>query len=138
MKHSEALKLIDAAYWRLARACEHTHDWDRYVAIQKEEERDHRKWKPSGIDCGLTKAQSVRLFSVQHIFERWIPMDSGKVFTPEAKDFLHIKRSIFAACSIAHSCEAEILKEFPKPYMLDWLKSIDYAELNKDPRMLAA
>lgn len=139
MKKTEAIKLIEQSYFRLHHACDHTHDWDRFVAIETEEENDHRRtWKPDGVQCGLTRKQSIRLFAVQHIFERFIPMESGQVFTPEAKDFLHIKRSVFAACSIAHTCELEILKEFPLPYMKHWLESIDYAELNKDPRQPVA
>lgn len=138
MKKTEAIKAIDKAYYRLAGCCEHTHDWDRYVGIIEQEEKGHRRFCPNGLRCGLTKAQSIRLFAVKEVFDRFIPNESGKVFTPTAADFFRIRGSVFGACAIAESCKAEIEKEFTDREMVLWLQSIDYAELNKDPRMMEA
>ncbi len=138
MTKTQALAAIDKAYQRLAGCCEHTHNWERYIAQHAEEESQHRRFKPGGLVCGLTRAQSVRLFAVKHVFERFVPGQQGEAsWTPEAKDWFHIKPSVFGACSIAHECQERILAEFRKPEMVSWLAQIDYVELNKDARELA-
>lgn len=134
MNKSQAIKTIDKAYSRLSGCCEHTNEWDRYVDLIEEEEKGHRKFKPAGIDCGLTKAQSVRLFVVKEVFERFVPAhkdDGARIFTPEAKDYFSIRGSVFGACAIADRCGTKILKEFCEPEMVEWLASIDYAQLNR-------
>lgn len=139
MKKSEAIKAINDAFWRLARCCDHRHEWDQYLALHWEEEKGHRRFKPDHVECGLTRAQSVRLFAVKEVFDRWIVHPGNEhIFTPEAKDYFSIRKSVFAACAIADLCGDKILKEFPLPEMKHWLESIDYAELNKDPRQAEA
>ncbi len=120
----------------MSRACEHTNDWERYIALIEDEEKGHRKFKPAGLACGITKAQSVRLFAVKTVFARFVPEheDGDTIFTPQAKDWFHIRPSVFGACSIADRCEAAILKEFQKLEMRYWLDSVDYVKLNEDPR----
>jgi hypothetical protein len=138
MTKTEALKAIDKAFYRLERCCESSHDWDRYLALIEQEEKGHRKFCPDGIDCGLTKAQSVRLFAVKEVFDRFIPNESSNTFTPEAKDYFSIKGSVFGACAIVELKRAAIRNEFTDCEMIDWLHGIDYAKLNKDPRLQAA
>lgn len=139
MKHNEAVKRIEKAFWRLAKCCESSRDWDRYLAIIEREEKEHRCFCPWGVENGLTKAQAVKLFAVQGIFERWVPGEGAeKPFTPAAGDFFTIRASCFAACAVAQGKVAEIPAEFPIPEMADWLRVIDYAELNKDPRQAVA
>lgn len=135
MKKTEAIKLIDKTFWRLAGCCESTRHWEQYVALNIEEEKGHRRFCPDHIQCGLTRAQSVRLFAVKEIFERYVPAHPGeKIFTPEAKDFFSIRHSVFAAAALADICGVRILKEFSEPEMAQWLADVDYCELNKDPR----
>ena len=140
MNKREALRRIADAFSRLGAACDHTHTWDRYVAIHRDEERDHRKhWKPDSVQCGLTRSQSIHLFCVKSVFERFVPGHSGEsIFTPEAKDFFHVKLSVFGACSLAHECRLEIAREFSPTEMSQWLASVDYVALNRDPRQEAA
>lgn len=138
MNKSKALKAIDQAYYRLAACCEHTNEWDRYLALIDQEEKQHRKFKPAGLSCGLTFGQARRLFAVKEVFDRFIPNESGTIWTPTAKDYFYVKGSVFGACVIADKCEEQILKEFKKPEMLDWLKSVDYCELNKYPKRQSA
>ncbi len=139
MNKTEAIKAINAAFSRLEGACYHTHTWDKYVAQHEEEERGHRKFKPDDRVCGLTKAQSVRLFAVKTVFERFVPAHHGeRIWTPEAKDWFHVKPSVFGACSLAHECEKEIIAEFSEPEMVEWLANVDYVRLNRDPRQEVA
>lgn len=131
------LKAIDKAYWRVARCCEHNHDWDRYIALVETEEKGHRRFCPDGLKCGLTKAQAVRLFAVKELFERFVPAhksDGEHIYTPTAADFFTVRHSVFGACSLAESCKAELLKEFSEPEMVNWLALVDYVKLNEDPR----
>ena len=137
MKKTEQIKLIDKTFYRLARCCESTHDWDKYMRLHQEEETGHRRFKPDRVQCGLTRAQSVRLFAVKEVFERFVPAHSSElIFTPQAKDFFSIRGSVFAACAIVDLKGDEILKEFTHTEMSQWLASVDYCELNKDPRTL--
>lgn len=132
---TEQLKAIDRAFGRLCGCCEHTEKWDRYLALIEQEEKGHRLFKPDGLSCGLTKAQSVRLFAVKEVFERFVVAHAGeKPWTPEAKDFFSVKHSVFGAVAIADLCKAEIVKAFKASEMREWLDSVDYCELNKDPR----
>ncbi len=138
MKHSEALNKIQQAYWKLERCGEHTHEWDRYVQMVTQAERDHRRFKPEHIRCGLTLSHAVRLFVVKQVFERFVPAhESEKIFTPQATDFFRVRADIFAACAIAELCKEQILKAFSESEMREWLDVIDYAALNKDRRLAA-
>lgn len=139
--------MLDAAFWKLERACAHTHEWDRYLALHREEEKSHRGLKPDHVDCGLTKAQVVRLFAVKEIFERFgmphccscgwkgaesicqdcgLPAQPQKVFTPSLENYFSIRQSCFAAVAIAKLCESEIWQQFDRLEMLNWLASVDY------------
>lgn len=138
MNKTEAIKLVDSTFFRLERCCESTHNWDRYLALIEQEEKGHRRFCPEGVRCGLTKAQSVRLFAVKEVFDRWVPNDSGSIFTPEAKDYFSIRGSVFAACAIQHERQAEIRNEFTDLEMVTFLRDVDYAEMNKDPRQAVA
>lgn len=115
MNKSKAIGRINSTYSRLAGCFEHTEKWDRYVALIEEEERAHRRFCRSGVSCGLTRSQAVRLFAIKEVFDRWIRNESGKIFTPTAKDFFSIRGSVFGACAIADLCGDQILKEFPLP-----------------------
>jgi hypothetical protein len=110
------------------------------VALVEDEEKGHRKFKPAGLDCGLTKAQSVRLFAVKEVFERFVPAhpENESVWTPTAKDFFSVRLSVFGACAIADRCHSEIRNKFTLDEMRHWLDTVDYVELNKDPRMAVA
>ena len=136
---AEQIRAIDKAYSRLSGCCEHTHDWDRYVALIEEEEKGHRHFKPDGLSCGLTKAQAVRLFAVKEVFDRFVVAHVGEApWTPEAKDYFMVKGSVFGACAIAHKCHDEIRQKFTLDEMRYWLDTVDYVELNRDPRMAVA
>ncbi|MES2367037.1 MAG: hypothetical protein V4563_14270 [Pseudomonadota bacterium] len=107
--------------------------------LHREEERGHRKFCPDGTKCGLTVAQSCRLFAVKQIFERFVPAHSGEsIFTPHARDYFHIRGSVFASVAMADEQAKRILAEFNESEMVEWLAKVDYAELNKDPRAVAA
>jgi hypothetical protein len=154
----QQLNMLDATFWRLARCCESAHEWDKYVALNEQEEKAHRRFKPDHVECGLTKAQAVRYFAVKEVFERfgmpnvcrcgWQGANSicpecgkvasqQKVFTPTAEEVFRIRHSVFAACTIAKLCADKIWAEFDRLEMIEWLATVDYVELNKDQRQLA-
>ena len=129
---AQKINMINEAFFKLDRACEHTRDWDKYIQLHETEEKEHRRFKPAGLQCGLTRKQSIRLFMVQRIFERFVsPRESEKIFTPTAADFFTIKPAVFGACALAEACKDRILQQFGPNYMRNWLDEIDYAELNK-------
>jgi hypothetical protein len=138
MTKSEAIKQIERCFWRLARCCEHKDEWDRYLDLIKQEETEHRVFKPEGVQCGLTRAQSIRLFAVKEVFDRFVSRSGESIFTPEAKDYFHIRKSVFGVCAIVDMCGERITAEFSNAEMADWLSQIDYAKLNRDSRFVEA
>lgn len=153
------LRMIDDAFNRLAGCCHSTTEWNKYLALHRQEEIKNRMFKPDHVQCGLTKGQAVRYFAVKEIFERFgmpncctcgwhgansVCQDCGKnaspqsVFTPTAEDFFHIRHSIFAAVAMVKLCRSRIYAEFDQLEMLQWLSSVDYVELNKDQRKAVA
>ena len=139
MSRTQAIKRINDAYSRLDYACGSSSNWNRYLSLIEAEETQHRQFKPDGLACGLTRAVSVRLFAVKNIFGHWVSEgERESVFVPGAQDFFFVKTSIFGACALAHECSDRILAEFPLAEMKDWLRSVDYVELNRDTRALVA
>jgi hypothetical protein len=133
------IRLIDSTFNRLSYCCDSTRHWEDYIELHQAEENGHRKFKPDHVQCGLTKGQAVRYFAVKTVFERMVPAHAGEsIFTPEAKDYFSIRRSVFAAAAIADLCRVEIEKEFSPEAMSQFLASVDYCELNKDPHAIAA
>ena len=149
------LEMLESAYWRLQGCCESTHEWDRYLELHEREEKQHRGFKPDHVECGLTRKQSVRLFAVKEVFERFgmpnvcvcgwqgagsVCGDCGKqankqaIFTPAAEAYFHVRGSCFAAVAIAHLCRDRIMAEFTGLEMIEWLAKVDYVELNRDQR----
>jgi hypothetical protein len=153
------IKRVDDTYQRLDGCCGHTREWDKYLSLNEEEERGHRRFKPDHVQAGLTKAQAVRLFAVKEIFERFemphvcrcgwqgagsLCADCGgaaseqAVFTPTAANFFDIRHSVFAAAAIVKLCQDRICAEFDRLEMVDWLAEVDYCALNQDPRQEVA
>ena len=138
MTKRESIKLIDRTFLRLSAECSKLREWDRYLALIGEEEKGHRRYCPSDVQCGLTKRESIRLFAVQTIFERFaVATPETTIFTPQAKDFFSVRHSVFAACAIVELARMDIQAEFSLQEMSQFLSQIDYAELNKDPRLQA-
>lgn len=134
MTKQEQLKLIDQAFSRLDRVCESSRHWDQYLALIKQEENDQRRFVPHGLKPGLTRRQSIELFAVKTVFDRFVPKESGKVFTPEAKDFFWVRKSIFAACAIVDIFPDRIREKFTLDEMAHFLASVDYVKLSEDPK----
>jgi len=87
------------------------------------------------MQIGRMTLHRVVELAVKEIFETFVPAHScERIFKPEAKDFFCIRHSVFAAWSLADSKGEAILKEFTHTEMSQWLASVDYCELNKDPR----
>jgi hypothetical protein len=137
--HKNTVKRIERTFLALSIACAANKNWGKFLDIIRTEEKNHRRFCPSGLRCGLTLGQAVKLFACTSIFERFIPQRGGeRMFTPEAKDFFAVRVSIFAACAIAWEQAGCILGDFTKPEMNDFLARVDYAELNQDPGSLKA
>ncbi len=155
----QQLQMLDSAFNRLERCCESASEWNQFLDLNRDEENQHRTLKPDHVDCGLTKAQAVRFFAVQGIFQRFgmpnfcvcgwqgansVCLDCGKnaqakaVFTPTAEEFFHIRGSCFAAVALAHMFQEKIWAEFDRLEMIEWLATVDYVELNRDQRKVVA
>lgn len=96
LTHNQQIKLIRDAYMRLERAFEITHDWDRYIEIQKEETDGHDRFR-SG-PRGISKRTEIEYFAVrQFITELYADK------APDVADFFWVKKSIYAAHALAFS-----------------------------------
>lgn len=131
---TEKLKAIDNAYNRMSRCCESSRHWDQYAQLHRNEEKDHRRFCPDHVQCGLTVGQSAKLFAVKELFE----IIAGVQFRPAPEDYFHIRKSVYAAWAMHRECGERIQAEFTVDECKAWLAAIDYAELNKDQRQLEA
>jgi hypothetical protein len=134
MNKTDALKAIDKAFFEIERACESSSNWQRYLKLHRQEEKGHRRFCPDHVRCGLTLGQSVKLFAVKEIFE----CITGTQYRPSAEEFFHVRGSIFAVWSIYEDRKEKLNASISADAARLWLASIDYAELNKDPRQLEA
>jgi hypothetical protein len=93
MEKKKALKLINECYFKIKEVL----TWVHYGGYHKEyynlilkEEKDHRRFRPAGLTCGLSIGEAVKLFYVQSIFEYFF---SNR--TLSAKDYLSVRKSHF-------------------------------------------
>ena len=128
MTKKEQLRLIDAFYSRMARCCRPrgwADHWGKYVHRQREDEKEHRRFKPAGIRDGISKNTAVKLFCVQHILE-WRVKPRKR---PDPADILSIRLVRFYGYALFQEFRKEIMAEFGKAESQAFLDSVDYAEL---------
>ncbi len=125
MSKKAKLEMIDKAYFAIERALESEHYGDRLFDMINKSEKQHRKFKPDGVTCGLTVRQAVKLFMVEYIMNglydpRWT-----------IKDVMHIRYECVYAQSIAENRREKLLQALEGISYKEWSDNIDYAELNK-------
>lgn len=128
MNKNGAIEKIHEAYEKLEGACAGVREWDRYVHLVRQSALDYRL---KDRQYGLRLRQTVELFAVKNVFERFVSACGKKgIYTPQAKDFFWNGTEVFAACAIAKICRGKILNAFVKEEMRDWLDTIDFVALN--------
>jgi hypothetical protein len=128
MEKREALKIIQTNYEKIKEvlSCVHYGSYHKeYYNLILQEEKDHRKFCPEGVTCGLTQGEAVKLFYVQTIFDY---LFSNRILT--TKEFLHVRKSHFLALSLVENYTKELYQALKG---VNWqeVSSIDYAELMK-------
>jgi len=110
---------------RMERIFESSTDWNRYIDMIKEEERQHRNFgKGLGKDY-LSRADSVRLFAVAQL------LNADK--SPSVDSFFHLRHSIYGAWALLQTEAATgIVKGFDRAD-LEAFAALDYAQLNQEP-----
>jgi hypothetical protein len=128
MEKREALKLIQENYWKIKEVLECV-AWGNYhkeyYNLIQAEEKDHRRFCPEGVTCGLTQGEAVKLFYVQTIFE-YLYTDRKL----SARDYLSVRKSHFFACSLVENYREELNKAL-QGVNFALVNSVDYAELMK-------
>ena len=124
-EHNQAVKLIRSMFVRMERIFESSMDWNRYIDMIKEEERQHRNFgKVLGKDY-LSRAESVRLFAVAQL------LNADK--SPSVDSFFHLRHSIYGAWALLQTEAAtRIVKGFDRAD-LEAFAALDYAQLNQEP-----
>ena len=121
--HNQAVNLIRSMFVRMERIFESSTDWNRYIDMIKDEERQHRNFgKGLGQDW-LSRADSVRLFAVRNIL--WS-------FKPKPEDFFHVKPSCFGGFALKVERMGDLVEDFTKEEREAFL-ALDYAQLNQEP-----
>jgi hypothetical protein len=126
MEKRQALKLIDNVYFKIKDVLECVHDGryhKEYYNLIQQEEKDHRRFKPDNEICGLTLGEAVKLFYVQTLFEYLF--NNRKL---SSKEYLHVRKSHFFACSLAENYKEELEKAL-QGVNVDEINKIDYAKL---------
>ena len=128
MEKKQALKLINDVYFKIKNVLECVHYGGyhkKYYNLIQQEEKEHRKFCPNGITCGLTTSEAVKLFYVQTIFEYLF--NNRKLLV---SDYLSIRKSHFFACSLVENYKEELNKAL-QGVNIEEINKIDYAELMK-------
>ena len=122
----ESLKMLEKPYFQIKNVLESVHygEYHRQLLnIIKLEEKEHRKFKPEHVTCGLTIGESVYLFYVQTVFEY---LYEGR--TLSASDYISVRKSHFLACSLVENYREELLKACESTNWKE-VQSLDYAKL---------
>lgn len=98
---------------------------NQYYNMIKDEEKQHRKGKPSHVTCGLSISEAIKLFYVRDIIEAL-----QEKYSYTIKDYLHIRQSVLMAYSLVANYREEIEKAL-EGVNFDEILSLDYAELMK-------
>jgi hypothetical protein len=122
----QALKLIDNVYFKIKDVLECVHYGGyhkEYFNLIQQEEKDHRRYCPDGVTCGLSVNEAVKLFYVKTLFEYLF--NNRKL---SSKEYLHVRKSHFFACSLAENYKEELEKAL-QGVNVDEINKIDYAKL---------
>ena len=125
LSKAKQLKLIDEAYFAIRRALESGHYGDNLKDMIEKAEKQHRKFKPDGVTCGLTIKQATRLFFAQYIIGYYTKAKKWTI-----KDMIYVRHECLYAQSIAENYTDEIAQAI-KDIDIDAVMLVDYAELNK-------
>lgn len=129
MEKRKALKFIDSYYYKIKSVleCQHFGEYhNQFYNLIRDEEKQHRHWKPEGINCGLTIAEATKYFYVRDLIEAVLKLSK----IPDIKEVLHLKPSYVFCHTLALNYEKE-LKEVLQDVDIKILYEIDYAELMK-------
>lgn len=88
-----------------------------YLGENIKEEKAHNRFKPDGIERGLTVIEAARYFAVRQIVEYF----EGEK-QPSLKHYIEMRKTVFTAYSIAALYREEITKAF---------EGLDYKEVLK-------
>lgn len=125
---SQQLKLIDNAFRCIKEVLENIHIGEyhnQYYNLNKAEEKDHDRCRPSSISRGISISEAVKLFYVLHIVRS---LSGDKNYT--IKDYIHIRKSVLMAQSLVENYKDE-LKKALNGFSYHDILNIDYAELQK-------
>jgi len=128
MDKKNQIKLINEAYRKIddVLSIQHMGEYGKqYYNLNKGEELQHDKFRPSDVKRGLTISEAVKLFYVTQIIQAL--KGTLKV---TVKEYLFVRKSIFFAVALVETYKIE-LTEALKGINYDDILAVDYAELNK-------
>ncbi len=115
----QQIDFVEELFYKLARALESTHYFDRFTNQVKKSEQNHRRLAPQGIKSGLTVNQATKYFVCKYIAE-------GKTDKkPDCKDILWMKNEVFYGYSLYVNYR-EKLSPLLKPAVTKRIKQYDY------------
>ena len=123
MDKRESLKVIQEAYFKIQSVLESGRYEKEYYNLIRGEEKDHRRFCPDNVSCGLTIGEAVKIFYVQTIFDY---LFNGRKLS--TKDFLHVRKSHFFACSLVENYKEELNKAL-QGVDVERVNLVDYARL---------
>lgn len=130
MTKRQQIQMIDRAWLYVGEALNNLtiHGYGRqYLALNVREEKDHRRFCPDGVKCGLTLPQAARLFCVKQLADYL----TGEP-EPTVKDFISFRHSAFMAASLVANYRTELQKAFQEAGVKEEdCAALDYAALNK-------
>lgn len=125
---SKQKKILNDVYSKLDYTLSSIH-WGNYgkqlFKMIQDEEKDHRRFRPENVSCGLSISEAVKLFYVKGLVES---LQGKNHFT--MRDYIHIQQSVLLAQSLAENYQDELSKAI-EGLPIDEVLAFDYAELMK-------
>ena len=101
--------------------------YKNYFKNNLKEEKDHRKYQPSDIICGISCFESALLFSVKQIINYLVNAENKPCF----EGYIHCRKTIFEAYSLVKTYNEQIKNSLEKIKNYKEVLNFDYCNLIK-------
>lgn len=130
LSKKEQIKLLQKIDIELSRTLNNiswTPYYKNYFKNNLKEERNHRKYQPSNVLCGITAYQSALLFAIQQIVDYFVNTKNKPCF----EGYIYCRKTMYEAYSLVKTYTKQIKQALEKIDNYREVLNFDYCELIK-------
>lgn len=129
LSKAQTVKLIDSTYRKLYHALDPYGTKGNYAEqiynLERQAERDHRRFAPRDYQHTITVATAAKLFVCKHLLTYYLePQDSI-----EATAILDVRQAVLLACGVAARYRESIAQAVSEEEARAFLDAVDYVAL---------